>query len=261
MKASHGLSYWSKALIPEAHDIALLRPAHLTKGERFETLYDAAMYSQNLEMSLRRAGGGDYYAEVLSDCRSGYYVCRKPFCALCARAFRRWLFGETRRVVGHQSGPTVIVTPFIRTVDPGDLANVDPRRLKDALRQQMNRAGLDGVIAIGGIEAGFKDGKWLVHGHFAIADAEETGIEILRSFYRGKEAKRPFVVQDLKEQAKQLSYLLKFHSYYRPTKSGYPFPLKPDRALELVQWQSRYDFEDFLFLKGLRRRGARLDSA
>jgi hypothetical protein len=69
---------------------------------------------------------------------------------------------------------------------------------------------------------------------------------------------KPLVVQRMRDPLKQASYLLKFHSYHRPAKSGIAYPLKPEAAQELVAWQARYKFEDFLFLKGLRRRGSSL---
>jgi hypothetical protein len=105
---------------------------------------------------------------------------------------------------------------------------------------------------------GLKEDRWTVHAHIAVVGAQPTSIGNLRNFYKGAEVKRPLVVQKLNDPVKQLSYLLKFHSYHRPTKGGQAYPLKPEDALELIQWQSQHCFEDFLFLKGLRRRGAHL---
>jgi superfamily II DNA helicase RecQ len=122
----------------------------------------------------------------------------------------------------------------------------------------MNRVGLDQVLAIGGIEAGLKSDSWIMHAHVAVANASMIGIDNLRNHYTSKEAKRPIVVQKVRDVALQLSYIQKFHTYNRPTKSGKAYPLKPKAALELAQWLNRHEFQDLLFLKGLRRRGASL---
>src|SRR5688572_24450527 len=82
--------FWASTSITDRHDIALLRPKTLSKGERFETQVDAVGYSESLEESLRENNRGHEVAEFLGDCRLGYYTCSKPYCPLCARSFRRW---------------------------------------------------------------------------------------------------------------------------------------------------------------------------
>jgi hypothetical protein len=249
--------YWASAAVPQRHDIALLRSG-TKRGERFETVQDASSYSELLQSSLRRAPGGYYCAEVLRDCRSGYYLCSKPFCPLCARRYRRWLFWQITRLLAQPNTPTTIVTTYFEERDLGDLCHVHVGRLKDQLRNQMNRSGLETVIAVGGIEAAHKQGRWLLHGHVAISGADQRDLKNLRELYKAKGVERAFLAQKLKDPVRQLSYLLKFHSFSRPTKSGRAYPLKPAAACELARWQNDHEFGDFLFLKGLRRQGEHL---
>lgn len=251
--------YWAKASVPMGHDIALLRPASLPRGKRFETPDDAAQYSQALESLLRRTKGGHDSAEFLNDCREGHYTCGKPFCPLCARQFRRWLFGQTSQIFSHEDKPHRVLNLHFGAWKAGDLGSANPDRIRDRLRKQSNRAGLGEVVAVGGIEAALKDGHWLVHGHVAVAGAGKDKRDRLRAYFDGAGSKRPFVDQEMRDPAKQLSYVLKFHSYQRPAKGGQAYPLKRNAALELVRWQNGRSFEDFLFLKGLRRRGVRIE--
>jgi hypothetical protein len=89
--------------------------------------------------------------------------------------------------------------------------------------------------------------------------ANKAALGHLRRFYKGEDdVTKPLVIQSVEDPVEQRSYLLKFHSYMRPTKSGKAVPLKPAAAQELVRWQDGYSFEDFLFLRGLRRRGTKL---
>ena len=203
MKGYTSKPYWMSASIPKRHDIAILRPPERAKGERFETPEDAFAYSARLEDTLKRARGTHDYIGFLNDCRSNYYVCGKPFCPLCARRFRRWLYAEASQVIDQQATTVRIINPFLETRDRGDLRMADPRRLKDALRQQLNRAGFDGAIAVGGLEVGLKEDRWTVHAHIAVVGAQPTSIGNLRNFYKGAEVKRPLVVQKLNEPVKQ----------------------------------------------------------
>jgi hypothetical protein len=250
--------FWENPRIPKSHDIALLRPSSLTRGMRFETESDVNRYSESLTTTLRRVTNGDAYAEILDDCRQGYYTCGKPFCPLCSRRYRRWLFSETLPIFAHQNVPAHIVTLFFESRALGDLSAADPGRFKDTLRQQMNRVGLDKAVAVGGIEAGLKRDQWILHAHIAMTGAAPIELKRLRRLYSPKETKRSMLVQELKDVNEQLSYIQKFHTYHRPSGSKWAVPMKPPAAVEMVRWLSRYRFEDLLFLKGVRRQGVRL---
>lgn len=251
----HTKFFWAAADVPSSHDLAILRPATLPKGKRFETLEDAEAYSSQLESSLRHGTRHSPLADTLKECRAGYYT----FCPLCARLFRRWLFSESSRIASRQHAPAVVINAFFEVRSLGDLGSVNPHRLKDRLRNQMNRAGLSAAMALGGIEAGYKDGKWILHGHVLTLGADQSALSRFQKLYKGVEGvAKPLVIQPVADPTKQRSYLLKFHTYTRPTKSGWAYPLKPAAAQELAAWLNGYAFEDFLFLKRLRRRGAEL---
>jgi hypothetical protein len=70
-------------------------------------------------------------------------------------------------------------------------------------------------------------------------------------------------VQLLRNPERQISYSIKFHTYFRPksrTGAGRPqvAPLPPDRLAELAAWWAKYSFDDFTFLFGAKRRGGRI---
>jgi hypothetical protein len=255
--------YWERADIPEERDLALLRPGSLPKTARFETVADAVSNSERLETSLLHnvpVRGGrrhNQFAEVLKDCRKGYYTCGKPFCPLCARLFRRWLFSEIAPIADASGSTGEVVNVFFEARDAGDLASAKPHVFKDRLRQQMHRSGFSDAIAIGGLEAGFKKHRWILHGHVAVFGAAPSAMAEFRRFHEDvHDVSVPLVTQPLVDPIEQQSYLLKFHTYTRIGRK--PVPLKPAAVEELVSWQDAYDFEDFLFLRGLRRRGAEL---
>ena len=182
---------------------------------------------------------------------------RQAFCPLCARLFRRWLFSEIARLSDASESTGEVVNVFLEARDAGDLASADPHVFKDRLRQQMHRAGFSDAIAIGGVEAGFKKHRWILHGHVLVLGVAPSAMAEFRRFRQNiDDVSVPLVTQPLVDSIEQQSYLLKFHTYTRVGQK--PVPLKPPQVQELVTWQDAYDFEDFLFLRRLRRRGAEL---
>ena len=82
----------------------------------------------------------------------------------------------------------------------------------------------------------------------------------LRGALRGIGPKFPVKVQRLRNPERQISYIIKFHTYFRPkSRSGGArspaVPLPPDRLAELAKWWSGYQFDDFIFLFGAKRHG------
>src|SRR5438876_1129920 len=91
--------FWRRNKPNPKYDIAVLRPANMPKGQRFETLADARKESERSErLLLSFARGNKVIGEYLQECRDGYYECNKPFCPICARQFRRWFIGELLRI-------------------------------------------------------------------------------------------------------------------------------------------------------------------
>ena len=76
----------------------------------------------------------------------------------------------------------------------------------------------------------------------------------------GRGSADPIQTDELRDLRKQLSYLVKFHTYHRPGQSranrrARAYPLPPDRLAEFASWCSQYRLEDFLFVYGRRKRG------
>ena len=74
---------------------------------------------------------------------------------------------------------------------------------------------------------------------------------------------RAVKVQELRDPAAQISYLLKFTTFHRPgsqngSRRPRAVPLPDDALKQLTLWRARHGFFDFLFMIGLRRRGGDL---
>lgn len=69
--------FWARGRIPASRDIALLRPATLPKGKRFETEADARKLSVRTAGVLRGSSNAALRlrAPFLDDCRAGYAPC------------------------------------------------------------------------------------------------------------------------------------------------------------------------------------------
>ncbi|MES0129339.1 hypothetical protein [Mesorhizobium sp. M0029] len=250
--------FWLTAPISPQYDVVVLRPFADAKRSHFETVNDVSRYSKDLESRLlRKPKPCRTESEILSDCRHGYYDCEKPFCPKCARVFRRWLASRTLRLFGKRRAH--VVTIFLQEVAVGALHSTDPIKLRNRLRIKLMRAGVEHSAMVGGIEAGFKADRasWLLHSHFVVEGDMES--ELRRLEVGSSTSRVPLMIQALNEPTAQLPYMLKFHSYHRPTPSQRAYPLKPTQTKELVRWQGQYAFQDFLFLRGLRRRGPDLE--
>ncbi len=78
-------------------------------------------------------GGNRELVEFLQECREGYYQCNRPFCSLCARAFRRWFVGELLRVT---KGKDVvrIYTVLLKEAPHDKIDALDPAQFRHQLR-------------------------------------------------------------------------------------------------------------------------------
>jgi hypothetical protein len=105
MKDRRKPPFWRQTEPAQRYDIAVLRPASLPRGERFETLEDAQAESERSEQLLRPIGRArSEYTKTLLQCGDGDRFCDKPYCPICARTFRRWLTGELLRITGNNDG-------------------------------------------------------------------------------------------------------------------------------------------------------------
>lgn len=178
-----------------------------------------------------------------------------PHVASCTRECR---YSVSRQLIKLTNPSGVIVTINLARFDQGALKNAKLAAIKDRLRTRCDRAGLRGVLIAGGIEAEWNSAEstWRLHAHLVVMGATATGIDNLRptsSPPRQREVK----VQALRDPERQLSYLHKFVTYFRPRGQTGPsrsraVPLPKARFFELAVWRRRYRPRDFLFLYGAR---------
>lgn len=256
--------FWASAPPPAGHDIARLRPASLPLGVRFETLEDAHGYSIARRKILERGGRVlQCSAERLEECAAGGERCGQPICPICARLFRRWLFGQSSAIVQQDPRPKHVVTLYIEQFPAGLLSECDIASVDRRIRARFRRNLPGRSIAIGGIEVSFDAGVWLVHGHFLLLGPTRAELNKLADAFGTKGVRRASLVQPVRDLTAQSSYLLKFVTYHRPgSQAGQrrprAYPLPASALHELATWSSEAAFTDFLFLFGARRRGARI---
>jgi hypothetical protein len=254
--------FWRRGKPDPKYDIALLRPADRPRGERFETSQDAREESERSEKLLRSfSGGSKTIAEFLQECRAGYYECKKPFCPICARQFRRWFIGELLRVTeGHED--VHVYTLLLKEAPKVNIHSLDPAPFRHELRKRLQRAGLAKVPVIGGFEIVYRAARqvWVLHINLVMIGGGNSARKEFKDTFQGDELERPLVRATLKDRAEQLSYVLKFTTYHRPyeqqgsTKSEAK-PLNPREHAALLKWMSKFEFQDFLVLVNARRKG------
>jgi len=259
-KTRYRSPFWRRGEPQACYDIALLRPAHLPKGLRFETIEDAEAESIRSEKLLKSAGGSSKrLARILAAC-GGEARCGRSFCPICARSFRRWFVGELLRVTAETEEPVAIHTILLATAGRGNIDDLDPSQFQHILRKRLIRVGLATIPAIGGFEMVYraKQKAWVLHLNLVMLGGKARALEKFAQGFRGSEIERAIVSVPLRHPPKQLSYLLKFGTYHRPFEQRGPVkgPAKPLNAAEhlgLVRWMSQREFKHFLFLFNARR--------
>lgn len=253
------------ALPDTKFDISQLRPASLSKSERFETSSDVQALSLRREAKIGKQIPA--LAGSLRDCRRGRVeVCGSPSCPRCGRLFRLWLTARGLEAFENLNGPSSrIITMYLADVPEGQLASASMQRAHAALRQRLNRAGLCGVLLIGGTEVAYraKQHEWILHVHLLCLRFKRNDGEKLKAAARGSPTSKPLKQQKIKSPARQISYLQKFNTLHRPgvqhanrRARAYPLPRGP--FAELMAFYAAHSFADFLFLFGARRRGTRI---
>jgi hypothetical protein len=257
----HSAPFWRRGLPKPQYDIALLRPAHLPKKQRFETKSDVRKESSRSELLLN-----DHSPAVsLRECRARDYTCDKPSCPVCARRFRRWWIGELIRISASTDLNILIATLLLASVPRDHLSDLEPKAHIHKLRKRLERSGLADVVAIGGLEVVYKarTRSWVLHVHLMLLGADPAALETFEDTFADSKLSCPTKVQPLIEPPEQLSYLLKFHTYHRPSEQCGPMkprakPLNRREHLALAQWMHQREFTDFMFLFNARRYGARI---
>jgi hypothetical protein len=254
--------FWRRNKPNPKYDIAVLRPANTPRGQRFETLADAREESERSEKLLRSySTGSKVIAEYLQECRAGDYECNKTFCPICGRVFRRWFIGELLRLAdGAKNVHTY--TLLLKEAPKDKIDTLDFTPFRHVLRKRLQRAGLGKVPVIGGFEIVYKAARrvWVLHVNLVMFGGDKSARKKFKEMFQTDEIDRPLLRTALKDQAEQLSYVLKFTTYHRPQEQQGPTrsPAKPLNAREhaaLLKWMWQFGFEDFLLLINARRQG------
>jgi hypothetical protein len=254
--------FWRRGKPNLKYDIAVLRPANMPKGQRFETLADAREESERSEkLLLSFSRGSSVIGEYLRDCRAGDYPCNETFCPICARQFRRWFIGELLRVT-KGCDHVHIYTVLLKEAARDKIDTLDFTPFRHVLRQRLRRSGLGKVPVIGGFEIVYKARRrtWVLHVNLVVIGGKETALAKFERAFQADGFERAHVKATLKDRAEQLSYVLKFTTYHRPHEQQGPTrsparPLNPKEHAALLKWMSQFEFKDFMFLINARREG------
>jgi hypothetical protein len=259
-------AFWQDVPIPKSRDIGLLRPPTLPRGQRFETLADAARIDEGNIARLLNSRP-DLAAEI-ERCDEEGESAALPISARAARRYRRYFTAELIRIAKEHEGPHQIATIFLLDFPAGELAAANLELAHGALRkalQRLQRSGFQGSVLIGGTEIAWlaTHNLWILHVHLLAIGVLKADWDRLRKSLPDANPATALKVQALKDFAEQLSYCQKFNSSHKPGKHGldgradtYRLPL--ERLIEWVAWIAKHRFEDFAFLFGARRRTGRI---
>ena len=238
------------------------RRLKLVKPVRLETLPQAQ--ARNLQRIDALTDRSPEIAAALEACDPDASCCL-VICAVCSRRDRRRLIRELLAIAESCPGQHEFATIFLDSFPAGKLVDADIKLAHERLRKRLQRYGFGGSLLIGGTEVNW-DGaakSWTLHIHLLAIGVPPAAWKRLTSALRGTGPKYPVKVQLLRNPARQISYSIKFHTYFRPKSPSHGIrsgaaALPPDRLAELAEWSSAYSFDDFIFLSGARRRGGQI---
>jgi hypothetical protein len=256
-------AFWQDVPIPKSRDVSLLRPPTLPRGQRFETLADAAKIDQaNIDRLLNSRP--DLAAEI-ERCDEEGEGAALPISARAACRYRRYFTAELLRVAREIEGPHQIATIFLRRFPPGELGAANLELAHEALRKTVQRSGFQGSVLIGGTEIAWLNhhSRWILHVHLLAIRVRKADWDRLRKSLPDATPATALKFQALKDFAKQLSYCQKLNSGHKPGKRGPDggadtYRLPTERLIEWAEWMAKRSFEDFAFLFGARRRAGRI---
>ena len=262
-EADHtGYPAWRDVPVPTDRDVRCLMPPSNPRNHRFETEDDVA--ERNEKLVDRLWNKLPEIADAIDRCDPLDAPCNIPACASCARDYRVLAASELLKITDRFEGPHEIATIHLATVRADCLINVDLELEHDKLRKRLHRAGFGGSILIGGTEVAWKASKriWILHVHLLAIGVSKKRWARLEQVLRKSDPDTPLKRRELKQEVRGISYLTKFVTFHRPFDRGpsgpsRACPLPTARLVELVEWLNGYDFEDFTFLFGARRRGGR----
>jgi hypothetical protein len=238
------------------------RPREGRRPPQLETLVQAQ--AQNLQRVDALIDRVPEIAAALEGCDSDAFCCL-VICAVCSRRYRFRLIRQLLAIAKSFDGQHEIATVHLATFPAGMLADADIKLALDRLRKRLERSGFDRSLLVGGTEVNWDsaDRSWILHAHLLAIGVPPLAWVKLRNALRGSGTKFPVKVQLLRNPERQISYLTKFNTYFRPQSRGGAarapaVPLPPDRLAELAAWWSGYTHDDFTFLFGARRRGGQI---
>jgi hypothetical protein len=246
-----------KAHSPRACAQAATFSSDTPVASRFETRRMAQAYSRADEKRLKKGRKAERnHARDLRRCRLQLSnPCGRASCRVCGLKFRRSIWNQLVRLA---DSTAVIITINLSELGPSALKSTNLDSIKDKLRTRFERASLRGALIAGGIEAEWNAAEsiWRLHAHLVVIGVTPERIDNLRST-SSSSPDRALKVQALRDAERQLSYLLKFVTYFRPRRQTGPsrsraVPLPNARFFELAAWRKRYRPRDFLFLYGAR---------
>jgi hypothetical protein len=250
---------WRSVDIAPEHDIRLLRPPSLPRGDRFETAEDVAKYDAKRIADLinRRP---DLAAEIERR-EEEVIIPSTTISSRDARDYRVPDIADRFLIAQKYEGQHQIATIYLGAFPAGRLNLADLRRARWSLRNWLDRAGFKGAILTGGTEAAWvqRHGLWILHCHLLAVGVPEKAWDGLRELLPDARPAVALKVQDLVDWPEQLSYCQKFNSTHMPgkrspTDRAPAMPLPRERLVEWAVWMVRYRFEDFGFHYGCRRR-------
>lgn len=267
--------------IPKKRDLAKLL-------DKFESVHDARTRKAALVAHLRSAHSSNLAARLatcdLPGRRRDY--CLSAGCPVCLRAMRRWFYSATKAVADRielrqDSGHLVAtVIPSNLQFAPGQLSKLNLLTLRSHVWRSLAKANISTPV-IGGVDVSFNEDArgivaphWQVHVAFAVLGAGSDAAarkQLVKAIGAGFDleptAKEPLKVQQLKNPAEQLSYLLKALFLRRVSiidKRGHrntlpnPPGLKRPQLVELSEWLATHALTDRLILYRARRVGIKI---
>lgn len=255
----------------------------LTGFEKVETSLERR---DRLISRLRRGNSADINAaDCLGTCHGhrrlrSEEACLSAACPICMRAMRRWFTAEAalmalRQRVRHDTlGHVVTVIPAGWRVPVGNLQHVSLGELRSAAWRWLHKA-LPQSVVVGGIdislnESGSAPDQAHYQAHFAAAFLGPETPDQLRRALTGvippePTARRPIMIQPLRDLVSQISYLFKARFTRRVSlidRAGRPFTrqfdLKAPQLTEIGAWLAPSALEERVLLHGCRRRGNHL---
>jgi hypothetical protein len=257
-RASHGIAQHGHLL---QFETAAKQP--LEDDPRLETIAEAEQRNQERSTALV-----DRLPEIAIalEASNTAVLCGLIICVLSSRHFRRAFMRKLYKLhnahpVQHQEYATI----YLESIPEGSLATFDIRPAVDRFRKRLDRSGFKGSILAGGIELAwlYRSREWLLHVHVLTIGVPKAAWDALELKLADSGRSDPLRRGPLTRPKTRISYALKFVTYYKtgrrnPDGSDEKKPLWLNQLVELAEFWSHYQHDDFVFLYGARRRGDRI---